>query len=414
MLSRNEVNLCTVSRIAGILREDNSKELLAEVRGRSLRDVEMIVSRHRPERLASDRVRPVYIMRPVAELEAAGGAGASVGGDGSALPENGVTSAGGRRFTASAGGKKPATCGDGGSMDLEGTPRDSAYKNLNRVTFEKGYKLEFTVDPRFMEKIGRTRAILSARYPRGLGLGELFEILLDEYIDRHSAEGRIRRRKKREAKKKGRGIPDPQLQKREKSRNRHVSKTIKSQERMEKSKYRNISKPQGSIKKSQHKHTSGQRERTHQESMKQLRNRHAPEILQPKQSTEKSQHKNISGPHERAQQKKSPEKRANTKKVHQIGRANNKRGDSKKKSRIIPRSVRDEIFARDGGRCTFVGSDGVRCNSKRNLQIDHIVPYSKGGDNSAANLRLLCARHNRFEAERVYGREFMEQFYKRE
>ena len=65
MLSRNEVNLCTVSRIAGILREDNSKELLAEVRGTSLREVEMIVSRHRPEWLVRDRVRPVYIMRPI-------------------------------------------------------------------------------------------------------------------------------------------------------------------------------------------------------------------------------------------------------------------------------------------------------------------------------------------------------------
>ena len=31
----------------------------------------------------------------------------------------------------------------------------------------------------------------------------------------------------------------------------------------------------------------------------------------------------------------------------------------------------------------------------------------KGGDQSIGNLRLLCAKHNRFEAENVYGREFM-------
>jgi 5-methylcytosine-specific restriction endonuclease McrA len=56
----------------------------------------------------------------------------------------------------------------------------------------------------------------------------------------------------------------------------------------------------------------------------------------------------------------------------------------------------------------------VRCDAERNLQIDHIVPYARGGDNSLENLRLLCARHNRLAAEREYGKAHMEKYYRRE
>ncbi|MCK4236159.1 MAG: HNH endonuclease [Candidatus Krumholzibacteria bacterium] len=180
------------------------------------------------------------------------------------------------------------------------------------MTLEQKFKLEFTVDPRFMQKVVAARALLSNRYPRGLEFEKLFEILLDEYLDRHSPESRIRRRGKRESKNVG---------------NKNQKKTGKAQ------KAHNL-------------------------------------------------HKN-----------------------HRAG---------KKRSRIIPQSVRDEVFKRDGGRCTFMSKEGVRCISILNLQIDHIIPYSKGGDNSADNLRLLCAKHNRHEAERVYGKEFMESFYQRE
>ncbi len=79
-----------------------------------------------------------------------------------------------------------------------------------------------------------------------------------------------------------------------------------------------------------------------------------------------------------------------------------------KRSRYIPLSVQDEVFARDEGKCAYVGPNGVRCNSTWNVEIDHIKPYARGGDHSVDNLRLLCARHNQYEAERIYGKEFME------
>ncbi|MCD6379667.1 HNH endonuclease, partial [bacterium] len=86
----------------------------------------------------------------------------------------------------------------------------------------------------------------------------------------------------------------------------------------------------------------------------------------------------------------------------------------KERSRNIPASIRDKVFARDGGKCTFVGKNGKRCSSTWNLEIDHIVPFARGGDNSPGNLRLLCAKHNLLEAQRVYGEGFMKKYYQRE
>ncbi|HER44507.1 MAG TPA: HNH endonuclease, partial [Candidatus Eisenbacteria bacterium] len=76
-------------------------------------------------------------------------------------------------------------------------------------------------------------------------------------------------------------------------------------------------------------------------------------------------------------------------------------------SRRIPPAVRDYVYARDGGRCTFKGTNGTRCNSTWDLEIDHIVPFARGGDNSPGNLRLLCRKHNMHQATRAFSGEFM-------
>jgi len=70
--------------------------------------------------------------------------------------------------------------------------------------------------------------------------------------------------------------------------------------------------------------------------------------------------------------------------------------------RRIPVPVRDQVFVRDK-RCAFVGPNGTRCQSTHVLQVDHIQPVARGGASTIDNLRLLCAYHNRLEAERVMG-----------
>jgi 5-methylcytosine-specific restriction endonuclease McrA len=72
-------------------------------------------------------------------------------------------------------------------------------------------------------------------------------------------------------------------------------------------------------------------------------------------------------------------------------------------SRRIPAVVRDMVYTRDEGRCAFTGPGGKRCASTTALQVDHIKPFARGGTSSPDNLRLLCAYHNRLEAERLLG-----------
>lgn len=75
-----------------------------------------------------------------------------------------------------------------------------------------------------------------------------------------------------------------------------------------------------------------------------------------------------------------------------------------RKRRWIPREVTRQVWARDGGRCTFEGPDGVRCGNQHFLEYDHIRPYALGGrSDSPDNIRLLCRAHNQRLARKTFG-----------
>jgi HNH endonuclease len=63
--------------------------------------------------------------------------------------------------------------------------------------------------------------------------------------------------------------------------------------------------------------------------------------------------------------------------------------------RIIPSSVKLEVWKRDRGRC-------VLCGSTNNLHFDHDIPFSKGGSSLVpSNIRLLCAKHNLAKHDKI-------------
>ena len=72
-----------------------------------------------------------------------------------------------------------------------------------------------------------------------------------------------------------------------------------------------------------------------------------------------------------------------------------------RRSRQVTAKVRREVWARDGGRCAFVGNDG-RCDETGFLEFHHLMPFALGGQNTADNLELRCRAHNAHEA-RIAG-----------
>jgi hypothetical protein len=75
--------------------------------------------------------------------------------------------------------------------------------------------------------------------------------------------------------------------------------------------------------------------------------------------------------------------------------------------RVVPAQVRRAVWARDQGRCNFVGDGGHRCGARAALEFDHVDPVARGGRPSVAGMRLRCRAHNQYEAERLFGTAFM-------
>lgn len=64
-------------------------------------------------------------------------------------------------------------------------------------------------------------------------------------------------------------------------------------------------------------------------------------------------------------------------------------------TRLIPSSVKKEVWKRDHGRC-------VICGSTTNLHFDHDLPFSKGGTSlTADNIRILCAKCNLKKSNKI-------------
>jgi len=60
----------------------------------------------------------------------------------------------------------------------------------------------------------------------------------------------------------------------------------------------------------------------------------------------------------------------------------------------IPEEVRVYVWRRDQGKC-------AQCESRENLEYEHIVPVSRGGSNTARNVELLCQVCNRAKGDRI-------------
>jgi len=318
LLEKNEVNLITVSLVASILNESNSKDILRQIRRKSQREVEMIVATHRPPVSMRDRARPVCVV--AAEP----------------LKNTPVNSGHLCPVTPTAGSEISPNAAHTAATD----PTAPSFNPTPRI--ERKLLVQFLASEAFMKKFEKARALLSNRLGKP-SYEAVLETALDEFLVHHDPENRKQRREGRKSESDSTTMP---------------------------------------------KDRAGREDSAIQEA----RPEHPREA-----------------PNRPAVAPKQPRLTPAS-----LGRPHNTPERTPDRPRHIPAATRDAVFARDKGRCTYVGRTGERCDATHNLQIDHVVPYARGGTSSIENLRLLCARHNKIEAERVYGANSMKRFRARE
>lgn len=311
MLEANQVNLCTISMVSGVLTAANSKTLLRRIRGRSQREVEAIVAEYAPRVMPRDRVRTVTVrMRPdTNELR------------GETAPHTApqfiklqtVTKNHCRSGSAVTDAPVEPACLETEKHDaVSSTAPDAEDAATNKAgtptSHDKCVLFSFAASPAFLAKVQRIKTLAWHRLPANATLEQVFELAMDTVIEREAPEKRRERREKRRARTAAQGCAAA-----------------------------------------------------------------------------------------------SPRERTPARGGEPVGGSPNEIVRTSRQPRYIPPAVRDEVFARDRGRCAYVGTNGRACGSTRGLQVDHVRPVALGGEGTAGNLRLLCAHHNRLEAERLLG-----------
>lgn len=71
---------------------------------------------------------------------------------------------------------------------------------------------------------------------------------------------------------------------------------------------------------------------------------------------------------------------------------------NKNQRRLVTQKLREEIMERDAYTCQLCGKVML---DKVGLQIDHIIPISKGGKTVPSNLRVLCSKCNGSKGSKI-------------
>ncbi len=65
----------------------------------------------------------------------------------------------------------------------------------------------------------------------------------------------------------------------------------------------------------------------------------------------------------------------------------------KRASRVISNKLRYTVLKRDNFKCCACGASPAK-DSSVELHIDHVIPWSKGGETTLENLQTLCSKCN--------------------
>lgn len=85
--------------------------------------------------------------------------------------------------------------------------------------------------------------------------------------------------------------------------------------------------------------------------------------------------------------------------VREVSKSVSKKGHSKHQRSIMTNDLREAIKKRDNYTCCKCGNS-VYDEPNLLLEVDHIIPISKGGKTEASNLQTLCWRCNRLKSNK--------------
>ena len=79
------------------------------------------------------------------------------------------------------------------------------------------------------------------------------------------------------------------------------------------------------------------------------------------------------------------------------------------KRKSLSKSVRFEVFKRDSFKCQYCGKSAPDVV----LEVDHIIPVSKGGKTVMSNLQTLCERCNIGKSNKTENDDIFKKWDKR-
>ena len=82
------------------------------------------------------------------------------------------------------------------------------------------------------------------------------------------------------------------------------------------------------------------------------------------------------------------------------------------KSRYISKVTFRKVKERDQHQCQYMDPETKKkCSAQYHLQIEHKIPFAKGGSSELQNLELLCPVYNRLRAAQHFGFKKMENYF---
>ena len=186
-LKSGRLTLTTTSILAGVLKdltEAQVDEIVERAAGKSQEEVQELVATLRPQPAVREKIVPVAVSRSMAQ-------------DGSpGQPRKSV--APGSTGQAVQGRPAPAAEAEGQSVPSTQVPDRHA-----QAVVEVVHRIQFSVTPATLEKFKTVCDLLAGRFPTGPSIEQVFETLLDHWIDRNHPLSRHERREKRQAAREG-------------------------------------------------------------------------------------------------------------------------------------------------------------------------------------------------------------------